>query len=125
MNKCYKCLFAGEYRDMCASTPVCNRGYNLVEAVKEYQKNEPCKWHITKDDIIRLQNEGVIELKPFIPAGTPRAEAREAAQKLIAISKAASDAAQKLSAISKAASDAMAQAITNISKNIENGGKTE
>lgn len=113
MNKCYNCLFVGAYQDMSASTPLCTRGNDLCEAIKEYNKAEPCKWHITKMQIISMQQEGKIELKPFIPADTPRAEARETMQKLSAISKAASDAVEALS-----------QAITNMAKNIEyRGGK--
>lgn len=111
MHKCNDCLFIGNYQDMGASTPLCTRCNDLCEAIKEYEKTEPCKWHITKLQIIAMQREGKIELKPFIPAGTPRAEAREVAQKLNSISKAAS-----------LAIDAMAQAIINLAKNIENGG---
>ncbi len=114
MNKCYKCLFAGEYRDMGASTPVCERCADFAEAIKEYEKAEPCKWHITRADIIRLQNEGVIELKPFVPASTPQEKIKEIAKELSPLSKAINDAIE-----------AMGNYISNLAKSIENGGKTE
>lgn len=64
MIKCYGCLFVGEYQDMGASIPLCNRCNDFIEAIKEYQKTEPCKWYITRDKIIKLQNEGAIKPKP-------------------------------------------------------------
>ena len=87
MSKCNGCLFVGEYRDMGASTPLCNRCKDFSEAIKEYQKAEPCKWYITKGDIIKLQNEGVIELKPYIPP-TPKKSLGEIAEKVKPLTKA-------------------------------------
>lgn len=111
MNKCYNCLFAGEYRDMGASTPVCNRCAGLCEAVKEYEKAEPCQWYITKAEVIRLQNEGVIEPKPFIPPEKPTSEAM---QSIGDISRLAAEVVEK-----------MADAIRKAVKFIENGGKPD
>lgn len=64
MSKRYGCLFVGEYQDMGASIPLCNRCNDFIKAMKEYQKTEPCKWYITRDKIIKLQNEGAIKPKP-------------------------------------------------------------
>ena len=57
MNKCYKCLFEGEFRDMGASMSVCNRCDDLMSAISAYESKEPCKWHITLDELITLQEK--------------------------------------------------------------------
>ena len=113
MNKCYGCLFVGEYRDMGASTPLCNRCAGLCEAVEEYKKAEPCKYYITKAEIIRLQNEGVIEPKPFIPPEKPKT-AKEGIQSLSEVARMASEAINKAIAVMRKATE-----------DIKNGGKTE
>ena len=60
-HKCYGCIFADEYQDMSARTPLCDRIIDLERAVKEYDKPGPCQYHITRREIIRLQNAGVIK----------------------------------------------------------------
>lgn len=61
-NKCYGCLFVGEYRDMGASTPLCTRCTDFSKAIMAVENTEPCKWFITKSDVKKLQDKGVIEL---------------------------------------------------------------
>jgi hypothetical protein len=56
MDKCYKCIFADEYRDMGATIPVCGRIKDFIEAVNARQDTEPCPFHITKEKIINLQD---------------------------------------------------------------------
>ncbi len=58
-DKCYKCLFADEMRDMGATIPVCNREEDFIEAVNARSDTEPCPWYITMKRIIELQNDGL------------------------------------------------------------------
>ena len=55
MNKCYGCIFNSEYQDMGASTTICTRCNDLLDAFKAYRDFTPCPWYITKDEIIKLQ----------------------------------------------------------------------
>ena len=55
MNKCHGCIFLDEYQDMGASTPICNRYENILEAFQASRDLEPCPWHITHYEIIKLQ----------------------------------------------------------------------
>lgn len=58
MNKCDGCLFVGYYRDMGASTPLCLRGdKDLAEACRAHSDPTPCKWHITKKQVEKMQEE--------------------------------------------------------------------
>ena len=58
MDKCYQCLFKSEYRDMGASVPICTRCRgDLLSAIEAYNSQEPCQWHITKDEVIKLQED--------------------------------------------------------------------
>lgn len=54
-NKCYGCLFSGEYRDMGASTPICSRERDLASAFNAHGKTGPCQWYITRDQVRELQ----------------------------------------------------------------------
>lgn len=55
-NKCYGCIFNGEYRDMGACTPLCDRVSDLLGAIRAHSPKNPCKYYITRQDIIALQN---------------------------------------------------------------------
>lgn len=56
MKKCYGCLFLGEYQDMGASTPVCTREAEFLDAIKAVGEPAPCCWHITKQQVKALQD---------------------------------------------------------------------
>lgn len=55
MNKCYGCIFLDEYQDMGARTPICTRCDDLLDTFKAHRDLIPCPWHITKGEIIKLQ----------------------------------------------------------------------
>ena len=59
MGNCRGCIFEGEFRDMGSSVPVCNRCDNLVDAIAANNSKTPCEWHITKSELIKLQNMGI------------------------------------------------------------------
>lgn len=55
-SKCYGCIFNGEYRDMGACTPLCERVPDLLGAIKAHSPKDQCKYYITMQDLIALQN---------------------------------------------------------------------
>ena len=55
-HKCDGCLFKDYYRDMGASTPVCNREVDFIEAIEAFNETTPCRYHITEKEVIQLQN---------------------------------------------------------------------
>ena len=56
MGKCNGCLFRGEYQDMGASTPVCTRETEFLDAIKAINAATPCRWYITKADVKAIQD---------------------------------------------------------------------
>ena len=59
-DKCYKCLFADNERDMNATIPVCNRERNFAKAMAARENKEPCPWHITLQELIEKQEKGLV-----------------------------------------------------------------
>ena len=55
-HRCSGCMFEGEYRDMGACTPLCNREDDFVNALKAHSNSGPCKWYITKSQVKELQD---------------------------------------------------------------------
>lgn len=55
-KKCYGCIFNGEYRDMGACTPICDREPDLLKAFSAPGSKYPCVYRITRREIIALQN---------------------------------------------------------------------
>ena len=60
-NKCRGCIFEDEYRDMSAYVKLCDRYIDMERAIREHRKPGPCEYHITKREIIKLQNSGVLK----------------------------------------------------------------
>ena len=47
IDRCEGCIHRSEYRDMGATTPICRKGYDLVEAAKMRVEQSPCKLKVT------------------------------------------------------------------------------
>lgn len=55
-NKCHGCIFNGEYRDMGACTPICNRESDFLKAIEVRSSKNPCVYYITRQDVIVIQD---------------------------------------------------------------------
>lgn len=55
-HHCYGCIFNGEYRDMGACVSLCERVPDLLGAIKAHSQKDQCKYYITMEDVIALQN---------------------------------------------------------------------
>lgn len=51
VDKCEGCVYRGEYQDMGATTPICNKGIDLAEAVNMRNDPNPCKYNTTWREI--------------------------------------------------------------------------
>lgn len=60
VDKCFKCIFAGELNDIDGVFPLCTRETDFIEASNARRDKEECPWHITKKDIIRRQDNGLL-----------------------------------------------------------------
>ena len=57
MHKCDGCRYKGEYHEMMfRPVPVCNRGANLLEGIKNYEA-EKCPYQKTNADRIRAMSD--------------------------------------------------------------------
>ena len=55
-NKCYGCIFNGEYQDMGACTPICDRESDFLKAFEVHSSKNPCMYYITRQDVIVIQD---------------------------------------------------------------------
>lgn len=51
IDKCEDCIYRGEYQDMGATTPICRKGCDLVDAVKMRNGQASCKLKVTWQEI--------------------------------------------------------------------------
>lgn len=51
IDRCEGCIHRSEYRDMSATTPICRKGGDLVEAAKMRNEQSPCKYKMTWKNI--------------------------------------------------------------------------
>lgn len=62
-NKCQGCLFLQHYEDIQGRIPICGRNtYRLSDAISAYEAPD-CPWHITKADIIRMQDQAALQVR--------------------------------------------------------------
>ena len=59
-DKCEGCIFAYEEEYMTATIPICPREEDYIESVNARTDDGPCPWYISKQQIIDLQNEGLV-----------------------------------------------------------------